>query len=592
MQDRYLILRLRDPRALLSVLEWLKSLSGGQAVPVGTQCVLWASSKLAVTGLQGDGPLVLGTIYPTEKGASGLPALPADPGAFVKSVWGSYLTYTSSTNGSSFTVLRAPMGALPCYYASTEAGLAFVSDVPLLAEAGLIAPTIGWDAMRIQLATPAMSRQPTCIEGVQELPHGCAALVDVDDRLTIRPVWSYRDNVVPAIDDFGEATQRLRETITAAANRMADGSHRLAVSLSGGLDSAIVAASLRCNERPFTAFTFVGADPDADETRFSRPLARYLGLKLLELPFDPRDVDLRRSSACHLPRPVGHAHTQAVSAACRRLGDSLGIDAVWTGMGGDNVFCSNQSALPLVDRLLAQGFSPALGHTWQALRAITGATGWDVIAQAMRIYASGREPAWRSPIRAFLPPDLADVATDPLGEPHLQPPATILPGKRYHAEIVSQILPFVEGFDRSGGPAWVSPLLAQPVVELCLRIATWLWCQTGWNRAVAREAFRPFLPDAIIRRRSKGGPDSVSRDIAMARQSELRSILLEGQLVKRGLLDRAAVERALTPASLHAEGHHGILLHLADIEAWVAHWAGAGEAMAARRAAFMPVHRR
>jgi asparagine synthase (glutamine-hydrolysing) len=54
----------------------------------------------------------------------------------------------------------------------------------------------------------------------------------------------------------------------------------------------------------------------------------------------------------------------------------------------------------------------------------------------------------------------------------------------------------------------VSPLVSQPLIELCLAIPTWFWCADGQNRAIARKAFAGDLPPPTLARRSRGTSES------------------------------------------------------------------------------------
>src|SRR3546814_5705921 len=84
----------------------------------------------------------------------------------------------------------------------------------------------------------------------------------------------------------------------------------------------------------------------------------------------------------------------------------------------------------------------------------------------------------------------------------------------------------VEGYDRGVLPPVIPALLAQPIVETCLRIPTWDWCRGGINRAIAREAFSTALPARVIARRSKSGPESLTAEVRSEEHtSELQSLM-------------------------------------------------------------------
>jgi asparagine synthase (glutamine-hydrolysing) len=89
------------------------------------------------------------------------------------------------------------------------------------------------------------------------------------------------------------------------------------------------------------------------------------------------------------------------------------------------------------------------------------------------------------------------------------------------------------------------PLFSQPVVEACLAIPSWEWRAGGIDRAVARQAFAADLPEEILRRRTKGGPDGFCAEIIRHHHARIRARLLDGALARQGILDRVAVEKAL-----------------------------------------------
>ncbi len=114
------------------------------------------------------------------------------------------------------------------------------------------------------------------------------------------------------------------------------------------------------------------------------------------------------------------------------------------------------------------------------------------------------------------------------------------------------------------------PLLSQPLVELCLRIPTYLLIKSGRDRALARLAFERDLPTEIVRRRAKGRADQHVRNILDANLDFVRELLLDGFLVRRGLLDRAALDLYLTRSRSPADFQYSeILQEHACTEAWL-----------------------
>src|SRR6185436_11940153 len=67
---------------------------------------------------------------------------------------------------------------------------------------------------------------------------------------------------------------------------------------------------------------------------------------------------------------------------------------------------------------------------------------------------------------------------------------------------LSQLSPLyaVAHGSENGSPEYVLPYYSQPVVELSLRIPTYLCALDGRDRAIARRAFVDDVPEKILRR--------------------------------------------------------------------------------------------
>ncbi len=88
----------------------------------------------------------------------------------------------------------------------------------------------------------------TLFEGIRRLPPAHRVVLSAD-AVAIEPYWRPRYEGTAA-GSREEVAERLREAAFAAVGRAAEGAHRPAVSLSGGLDSACVAAGLAARKRP------------------------------------------------------------------------------------------------------------------------------------------------------------------------------------------------------------------------------------------------------------------------------------------------------------------------------------------------------
>ncbi len=132
---------------------------------------------------------------------------------------------------------------------------------------------------------------------------------------------------------------------------------------------------------------------------------------------------------------------------------------------------------------------------------------------------------------------------------------------------------FYESVRRSDGNRTTPVLLSQPIIELCLRIPTYVWIVGGRDRAIARRAFADVLPRQVVRRTSKGLIDRYNRIMLDRNAGFLREMLLDGELVKAGLLDRSRLDACLVPGEVSTSFEYNEVLrqHLCT-EIWVRRW--------------------
>jgi asparagine synthase (glutamine-hydrolysing) len=122
------------------------------------------------------------------------------------------------------------------------------------------------------------------------------------------------------------------------------------------------------------------------------------------------------------------------------------------------------------------------------------------------------------------------------------------------------------------GPEIVAPIYSQPMIELALRIPADVLFAGGQDRGLARLAFRGDVPQPILNRVWKDRAGNFHDEIIRRNRDWLREIFLDGVLVSEGLLDRVALERALTPGPVKSDVFPGELLRHLDTEIWARQW--------------------
>ena len=492
----------------------------------------------------------------------------------IGSYWGGYVGILFGRDHRTTDIVRAPFGELPCFRLPLEGGWLVASDVALLVRCGAPAPVVDWDALARFLGAPDTRRTETCLTGIAEVRGGdrltCSGTSSETE--TLWSPWQYAGRSRQLRDPI-EAQRRLRDTITSCVAARGSGS-TINLLLSGGLDSSIVAAATAASGLAAIFTTVSTIDPSGDERRYAQVVAQRTGTDLTACTFERQFVDLQRSGAARLPRPVARAFEYEARRQGRRVAEVAGADMVFSGGGGDNVFCSLQSITPLLDCLQE---SDARQHFWPIAREIAELTRtslWTVVRRTMQRHLRGPQPIPVETNTQYLSAEAAGLAMAAPSHPWLERPRDVLPGKGSHVALLLGTQGLAEDSNPQDVRPLLYPLLSQPVVELCLRIPSWQWFDRGCNRAAARHAFTSALPQEIAWRRSKGSPDSFVVELYEANRSLIRDMLLGGNLARHGLLDRQTLAQKLDEEGPPKGDDHGRVMRLVDVEAWSRCWTG------------------
>lgn len=483
-------------------------------------------------------------------------------GDLTKNHWGAFVLLQETVRGH--LVLRDPSGALNVYHGSCDGVDYYSSDSALLQAAWPRPLTPSLAFLRQWLAYPFLRGAMTGDDAILELLPGQRREV-LGDSVGMDLVWSPFDHLPPADEppDFEEAAERLRRTILNTVRCLAPAGETVALQLSGGLDSSILASALAQSGRPFRAITFATRAADGDERRYAREVAERCGVPLTELIEPAWTLDFETSEADPLrppPNPMMQPYHRSIALELANSGPGILID----GGGGDNVLGRISTASPVLDALRQGGLGPAWSAAGELAR-LHGCTAWTVLRAALRRARRGRVLPWSADMR-FL--DASASWPAPQHHPWLADMPGLPAGKADQLNMIVGIRHFLAD-QAPGMPATVHPFLAQPLLETCLATPTWLSIRGGQERAVARRAFRGLLPDTILDRRSKGRFESIFLKGFLAGRARIETLLLDGCLRSAGLLDAASVSAYLRRPGEPRDHDYLRLLEIVAAEQWL-----------------------
>jgi asparagine synthase (glutamine-hydrolysing) len=502
----------------------------------------------------------------------------------VEKYWGRYVALVRARESSEVRVLRDPSGSLPCWYTEHDGISIICSDIEDHRDLDTPKFTVNWDYITGRVAHALLQVRDTALNEVSEIQPGerlCFRAGAVTRDMVWNPIEIAQTAPVQSPD---EAEVALRAATLDCVHAWASGYDGVVHNLSGGLDSSIVLSCLKsAPSRPrVTCLNYFSRGPNEDERRYARLTAQHVGAELVERELDPAGVrledlsDLRQS-----PRPWFYLYELQHARFEAALVEQQGASAIFSGAGGDSVFYQARADLAVCDFVLDHGISRGLLDTavdaarvsrrsiwpllWKAFRQRIWSPRWDPISMA--------KPFQRTIVTAAV---IERAKRDRrLSHPWITPENTagVPPGILWHVMSLSMPPAYYSSFQRSGYPERILPLLGQPLVEQCLRIPTYLLIRGGHDRALARRAFARDLPRQIVRRYAKGRTDQNMRNIMDANLAFVREILLDGHLVRRGLLDRANLELYLSREHSPADFQYNeILYEHVSTEAWLRKW--------------------
>ena len=484
--------------------------------------------------------------------------------------WGRYAAVVLDAAGVPEAVFRDPSGALDCVLWRWGAVVFVASGAPpWLVRALRLSWSVDWEKVADILADPLLITADPPLRILEGLAPG--ELRPLREPGGGSTIWSPAAAARRVEGNVARAEARLRSSLESVIAELAEGASGILVEVSGGLDSAIVAATLApaAPTCPVLWWNFWGPFAESDERPYACAVAERLGAPLV-LAERPEPAGAEAFSLEHPPafRPglgrIDAAYEAAQSEVCR----SRSLDTVLTGKGGDAALFQTATTAVLADRITATGPLAFADPTALALARRLRRSVWAVGCRAVRVAgrALRRSPCGlaAAEVRARRAPPhpwLRDLAGLPLGK-RIQ-----IAGFVHHLSM--------QGLSRRTDEAdLLHPFLTQPVMEACLAVPTPVLTLGGHDRMLARRAFADCVPEAILRRRSKGALGAYFARCVMAAGEPLRAHLLEGRLAAAGLLDRPAVEAALDAARLVTAGYSPDITLLAAVESWARAWSG------------------
>ncbi len=473
---------------------------------------------------------------------------------------------------STLLIVRDGLGVKPLYYAETEKGIVFASELKAILQEPSIDRSLDEETVWHHLVYLWSPSPLTMLKSVRKLEPG-GAIVVRDGR--VRSRWIYYDLPYdqPQVDwPREDAIVQVRKALVRAVDRQLVADVPIGVFLSGGLDSSAIVALARRrlgNER-LQCFTIGFEDPRAraegmaEDLPYAKRVAESLDVDLHTIYVGADMVDELENMVFHLDEP--QADPAPINALfITRLARERGIKVLLSGAGGDDVFTGyrRHHALMLerywswmphgvrrgLERV-ASTVSPTTEIARRGSKAFryAGLDGDDRIASYFNWIPPDRlDPILGARMRgafgtASHPTRVVDSLGGLPGSVHPLNRMLYLEGKFFLAD---HNLNYVDKVSMANGVEVRVPMLDPELVDLAARLPIGYKQHGRVGKWVLRRAMEPYLPHEVIWRGKTGFGAPLRQWLRSDLRPLVEDVLSKESLERRGLFDPSGVGRLI-----------------------------------------------
>ncbi|AKJ31118.1 asparagine synthase [Caldimonas brevitalea] len=260
--------------------------------------------------------------------------------AFVEHLNGQFAIALWDATRQRLLLARDRTGIRPLFYTWQQGRLLFASEVKALFADPAVPRRLDTRALGELFTYWAPLAPRSVFEGVLSLPPGHVMTFD-SRRRTLRRYWDWQFPTAPMqpLASEQDSAEALRELLLDALRLQLRADVPVGAYLSGGLDSAIVAALVReHSSAPLRTFSVTFDDDEFDESAHQQALVAHLGTDHTSLRCTRADI------AAAFPRAIRHIESPVLRTAPVPLmllaGQvrQAGYKVVLTGEGADEVF--------------------------------------------------------------------------------------------------------------------------------------------------------------------------------------------------------------------------------------------------------------
>ncbi len=482
--------------------------------------------------------------------------------SFVSQLQGMFAFAVYDCHRRHLLLARDRLGQKPLFYFMANDTLVFASELSGLLVHPAMEKELDIAAISDYLSLLYIPEPKTVYRHVHRLPPACMMTFSIDaPQPVIQSYWQLDFSRKAAHINFQDASAQLRTLVENAVRKRMIADVPLGVFLSGGLDSAIiaaVAAQIRAPE-PCDAYTIGFADASYDERAAARATAAAISrlpnvkLRHHELEVAPDDFALLRKLIRHFGQPFADASmlpTFLLSQFTR-----TGLTVALSGDGADEIFGGYERYIAMRMFQSSQHFPLLIRRSFAALTNLLPDSGERTfcgrLRRLSRLFAHTKENAYFSLLdrcptavrHKLFGPRLREAMNNALPFTEVE---KILTASNLtercseldiHTYMPGDVLTKVDIASMACALEVRSPFLDHELVEFAATLP-WDFKLHGNNRKyILKAAFADLLPSEILNRRKRGFGIPLAAWLRTTWRKQSEEALFEGPLISEGFIE-------------------------------------------------------
>ncbi|HEX7829858.1 MAG TPA: asparagine synthase (glutamine-hydrolyzing) [Thermoanaerobaculia bacterium] len=474
------------------------------------------------------------------------------------------------------TIARDRLGVKPLYYSVTPRGVAFASELKAMPDRDRI------DRGAVALYT-RFGYVPTpwsIYEGIAKLAPGTILTIAADGTSQSRTYWSASKVIEHAVANRfrgteDEAIEALDSVLRDSVRLRMIADVPLGLFLSGGIDSALVAALMQKEAGVISTFT-IGFEGTQSESADAAAIARHLGTRHTEQMMRATDtIDAIPLMALIYDEPMGDSSsvpTYLVSQLARGS-----VTVALSGDGGDEFFGGYHRYF------LGQRLSARVARVPRALRRPLGRVlrtmPWRAGNRRDRARGLGKALLIDDPLEQFLDeldldtlpvldaPQRGSVLSDRTSWPKLDDPVELMMYLDAVGYLSDDILPKVDRASMAVSLEVREPLLDHRVIELAWSLPASMKLGDRSGKLILRRLLRKYVPGKLIDAGKRGFGLPLNVWLGGPLREWAGELIAPSRIAREGFFDVESVKQLWNGGRLN--GSTDALWRLLMFQAWL-----------------------